>query len=116
MTSIKIEAVDQPVKVFRLNDAEWWMGFDLESTIEFAMKEVGLSREELLDDFIPMELTDEEFDKLVIAVDWSDLTDEQMRRAEESTIVGEQSRVDVPAREFILDFQYSPALFCSTEY
>lgn len=51
------------VKVFKLNDYEWYAGYDLESCIKCAIKMTGMTEEEVVDD--PFEETQESLDLLV---------------------------------------------------
>ena len=46
---------EQGIQVYEMNDMEWWAGPDKESTIEAALKEWGMSREEAFDRFNPVE-------------------------------------------------------------
>jgi hypothetical protein len=52
------------MKVFRLNDVEWWAGSSLEEVIEEATKITGVSREDLTDSDT-RELTEKELDDLI---------------------------------------------------
>lgn len=51
----KLPRKRRAIKVFRINEFEWWIGESLESCIRAAMGAYGLSREEVMDD--PYELT-----------------------------------------------------------
>lgn len=55
------------MKVFRINEYEWYMAPDLETAIATAMKDSGLSRDEAVDE--PYELSDADLDRLVFACD-----------------------------------------------
>ena len=57
-----ISRLKKQIKVFQLNDCDWWAGYDLESVKKAYVKETGMSLEEAFDD--PRELTDEEMDTL----------------------------------------------------
>jgi hypothetical protein len=50
------------LKIFQLNEYEWWTAETLEDALEVACEESGLSLEEVSDS--PTELTDDELDKL----------------------------------------------------
>lgn len=52
------------MKVFRLNDYEWWSGEDLESCVAAAMAQYEVTREEAADD--PIEVTEAQMDSLTI--------------------------------------------------
>ena len=49
------------IKVFRLNDCDWWAGENLESVKKDYLKETGLDAEEAFDD--PEEITEEIMNK-----------------------------------------------------
>jgi hypothetical protein len=51
---------DRRLRIYALNECEWWAGFDMESTIQAHLKNCGLSREEAVDE--PYELTEEQMD------------------------------------------------------
>lgn len=51
------------MKIFKLNDCDWWAGEDLEQTIATAMHDMNIPREDVIDDYMH-ELTDEELDRL----------------------------------------------------
>lgn len=55
---------EQIIKIFAINDCDWWAGYDLESCIVAAMSETGMARDELLGWGEAHELTDEEMDTL----------------------------------------------------
>lgn len=57
------------IKIFRLNEMEWWAGESLESCVAAAMEVSGLSKEELLDDFDLGEVGAEGMEKLVFLED-----------------------------------------------
>lgn len=46
------------MKVFRLNEYEWYAANDLEEAVDAAMKLTGCSREEVLDDLYAGELSE----------------------------------------------------------
>lgn len=52
------------MKIFQLNENDYYKGADLESVIAVAMSETGMSRAELLDDFEPKELTEIDLERL----------------------------------------------------
>lgn len=49
------------IKIFRLNDCDWYAGNNLEDCINEAIKQTGLTREEVVDN--PSELTDNDMEK-----------------------------------------------------
>lgn len=49
-------------KIFRLNDCEWWAGYDLESVMAGFLAETGMAPDEAFDD--PRELTEKELNRL----------------------------------------------------
>jgi hypothetical protein len=55
------------VKIFQLNDYEFWIGPDLESCIAAAMKEWGVTREDAIDD--PAEIAGDALDKYTVNLD-----------------------------------------------
>lgn len=77
MDNVTPQLVSPPaIKVFQLNDYECWFAPSLEEAIECAMKECGLSREDVVYDLAsPCELTDEELDSRVFV--WGDGEDER---------------------------------------
>ena len=52
-----------PVKVFRLNDCDWYAGSSLQECIEHCVKETGFAREDAADSDA-RELTDAEMERL----------------------------------------------------
>lgn len=56
------------IRLFAINYADTWAGYDLESCIVAAMSETGLSMIELVDDYA-RELTNEEMDSLFFVDD-----------------------------------------------
>lgn len=93
--------MDHKVKVFQLNDCEWWAGHDLESVMADYVKETGVPPDEAFED--PRELTDEEM--------------------EEGTHYGDPDHPEDPPRTFKEELQYMidggatfPCFFASTEY
>lgn len=55
------------MKVFEINECEWYAGEDAESCIKLAMEESGLTREDVCDgneDTKSMELSEEAMDRL----------------------------------------------------
>lgn len=55
----------RPVKIWRMNDYEWWAGFELEETISHACEETGIEREDLLFHDGAEELSAEDMDHLM---------------------------------------------------
>lgn len=49
------------IKIFRLNDCDWYAGNNLEDCINEAIKQTGLTREEIVDS--PSELSDADMEK-----------------------------------------------------
>jgi len=86
------------VKVFKLNDYEWYAGYDLESCIELAMQMTGMSREEVIDD--PFEETQERLDTLIF---YDEENDEKRSFSEELRIIIESE-------------EQLPTFFAGTEY
>ena len=60
-----------PIKVYALNDFEWWAGPSLESCIREAMHQTGLVRDEVVED--SREVSREELEQMTIHPDCSDL-------------------------------------------
>lgn len=56
------------MKVFRLNEYEWWYGPDSETVIQEAMDTTKLPKDDLIDDLYFHELTDKEIDKMKILI------------------------------------------------
>jgi len=98
--------VDQvrPVKIFKLNDYEWWAGFTLEETIQAAMKECMLTREEVADN--PRELTEMDLNRLIFT-DCEEKDDEGEYKTR--TFRQQLNREIVNGQKF-------PCIFASTEY
>lgn len=55
------------IKIFRMNDLDWWAGRDIKSVKEAYLKEMDLDEDEAFDDCC--ELTDEQADRLKIFYD-----------------------------------------------
>lgn len=53
---------DMDMKVYRINDCEWYTANSLEEAITLAMEETGMPRDEVTDR--PREVTDEEMNRL----------------------------------------------------
>lgn len=51
------------MKVFKLNDCDWYLANSLEEAIEVAMKDTGLPRDEVVDD--PYELDEEQMNTVM---------------------------------------------------
>jgi len=89
------------MKIFKLNDIEWWAGESLEQVKQFCLDEAVVDEEEAFDD--PRELTDEELDRLQYVEDvYSDEKNTRPFREELARMVA--------ANESF------PCLFASTEY
>ena len=52
------------IKVFHMDDIDWWAGRTLESTKRAYLAETGLSADEAFEEFEPYELPDTELDRL----------------------------------------------------
>lgn len=90
------------MKIYQLNDCEWWMAYSLEQAIETAIKQTGCTREEVYDpEWADGELTDAQLDKLQF-VDTE--AEGQPKRS-----FREQLAIEVAAGR-------GPGLFASTEY
>ena len=85
------------MKVFQLNDCDWWMAPTLEAAIEAAVQETGIPADELVED--PHELTAADMRRLWIMAD--DGARERTFAAELERRLREDPRVQ---------------LFASTEY
>ncbi len=52
--------MDRVAQVFRMNDCDWWIGYDLESVVKDYVSHTGQTTEEVMDDdprmLTPMEL------------------------------------------------------------
>jgi hypothetical protein len=92
------------LKVFQINDCDWYAGESIESAITLAMELSGLDYSDLIDDHLH-ELTDEEMDKMIIG-------DE---RNESGTSVDKHT-----FREWLSIMknrgEYFPCFFASTEW
>lgn len=55
------------MKVFKINDYDWWMAPTLEAAIEAAVQETGIPADELVED--PYELTPEAMQRLTFTDD-----------------------------------------------
>lgn len=58
------------MKVFEMDDCEWWRAPSLEDVIAARMSECGMTREEVVQDGCPRELTEAELNQLKY-VDWN---------------------------------------------
>lgn len=58
---------DEPIKVFRLNDYEWWAARSLEEARSDYTETTGLSGEDAFDH--PTQLSDEEMDQFIFIGD-----------------------------------------------
>lgn len=85
------------MKVFQINDYEWYMGGTLEEAVAAAMADSGLPEDEATDD--PCEVDAEQMDKLVFVDD-----DGVTRRSFAAEL---QRRIEMGAK---------PGMFASTEY
>lgn len=56
---------EKKVKIFRMNEYEWWFAPTLEEAIQEAARQTGLDREELVDEDYLEELSDEDMDRLI---------------------------------------------------
>ena len=52
------------VKIFNMNDFDWWVGADLESVKKAYLEETGLDAEEAFESDVPEELSDADLDRL----------------------------------------------------
>ena len=57
------------IKIFRLNEMEWWAGESMEDCVTAAMDLSGLCKEELLEDFEQGEVSAEGMEKLTFVED-----------------------------------------------
>lgn len=67
LTPTPVQTSAQPanvIKVFNLNDIEWWAGESLEACVEEAMRQSGLPRDEVLQDGYGDELPQAALEKL----------------------------------------------------
>lgn len=95
------------VKVFQINDCDWWAGYDAESVLAAYMQETGCDREEalgIIDGIYPQELTEDDLLTNMITNDSDD---------------GEEKEKE-PFREALDKMIASglpfPCFFASTEY
>lgn len=73
MRIIKSLGLDRRLKVFQMNEYEWWCDFTIDEAIDNYLEATGVTEEEGLDD--PNELTEEQLKMLTIRVnDDSDKT------------------------------------------
>jgi hypothetical protein len=104
------------VKIFQLNDWDWWAGYDLESVKAAYLKELGFTDpwdiENAFDD--PHELSDEELDRLKF-VDGDDPINEDGTPGGTRTFREQLNRI-IAERDASLDAAYFPCFFASTEY
>lgn len=86
-------------KVFAINDCDWYMATTAGEAIAQAMRDSGLSREEVLNGGDAYELTDEDLSKMMFTDD----------RGERRTFASElQRRIDAN--------DIGPQMFASTEW
>lgn len=92
------------IRVYQVNDCDWWVGESAESILEAYMKDTGLPREEVCDDpdGMPEEISEEGLDKLKFF-------DEESRPPVTRTF-REQLAIE------IADGGEFPRAFASTEY
>lgn len=60
------------IKIFSLNEFDWWAGADLESVKNAYLEETGLDAEEAFEDDTPEELSDADLDRLRFHYDLDD--------------------------------------------
>ncbi len=94
---------DGKIKVFRVDDADWWAGEDVESVKAAYLEETGLDAEEAFGGDEPWELTGETMDSTTF---YDDLSDKEAG----SRTFAEQLKQMVDA-----GCQF-PCSFASTEY
>ena len=61
--SNKMKAING-IKIFNMDDFNWWASRDLESVKEAYLKETGLDAEEAFESDVPEELSDADLDRL----------------------------------------------------
>lgn len=89
------------MKLFYMNDCEWWRAPSLEEAIQLMMKECGMTREAVMEGE-PHELTDAELDSLKF-VHWEPDADEPEAGWPESTFreeLKDQNALNLPAGIF----------------
>jgi hypothetical protein len=92
------------VRIFEINDSEWWVGdCTPEEILAAAMKETGCTREEVTgdEDGLPREISDEALDRLQFCVN-EDRTNKISFRAQLAHLVESGQKF--------------PCLFASTEF
>jgi hypothetical protein len=96
------------MKIYRLNDLEWWMANSLEEAIQTAIKETGAAREDIFtEDGSPEPLTDEQLDRL-------QFVDTNPESGDPSAELGKRSFREQLARE--LAAGAGPGIFASSEW
>lgn len=93
------------IKIFQMNDCDWWAADSLESAIQDCMEQYGYTREQVEEDE-PRELTDEELDSLQYTDDPSDSEAETRTFREQLKVMQQEPEKYTP----------HPCLFASTEY
>jgi hypothetical protein len=87
------------MKVFMLNDYEWWAAESLEEAISACMMQCGLSREEAYDENSMGELPDSEMERLQF------MDDDGVQRSFKEQL------------QFMIDDSYPfPCIFATTEF
>lgn len=101
------------VKLFKLNKFDWVAATDLETAVQWYMKEHGLSREDAVDPhYVPYE---ESLSKPVW-VDIEELTSEELKMPQIMRTSGDVREVKVSARRIIKkEYKGTPFVVCSTE-
>lgn len=93
------------LKVFALNDYEWWAGYDLKSVKKTYLKEMMMTEDEAFDD--PRELTEEEMSKFTIKI----IKEEELTYAK----AGKYTFAEF-LELMIKNKEKFPCMFASTEY
>lgn len=93
-------AQSQRIRIFALNDCDWYAGADLESCIQDYLEMTSAAREDVIEN--PHELDDEAMDRLVFVDDTGDTTVRRSFREQLDRMIAE-------GVEF-------PNFFASTEY
>lgn len=92
------------MKVYQLNDCDWYAGADMESAIQCALEMTGIDRSDYLDERLH-ELTDGEMNRLKISFD-------ETREYQD----GECLTFRQALNKMVEDGATFPCFFASTEY
>lgn len=95
------------IKVFQINDSEWWAGTDIESIAKVYEEQTGIPPSEAFDAFMCQEVSPEAMNRLIVTSDDGDYD-----------IDGEPARETFQhALDHLINYDYDfPCFFAGTEY